>query len=67
MIGWAGHAAAYRLNGKSLSDVVTDSGAEAVTLSDASTVVEEGMLLLRFTRPLAAGRVSLDPAAGRAG
>ena len=67
MIGWAGHAAAYRLDGKGLSDVVADSGAQAVTLTDASAAVEEGRLLLRFTRPLAAGRVQLDSDARPAG
>ena len=58
VIGWAGHAAAYRMEGKS---VVPASGALAVNLTDASTAVEEGRLLLRFTRPLAAGRIALDP------
>lgn len=61
VIGWAGHAAAYRLEGKGLSNVVPSSGALAVTLTDASSAVEEGRLLLRFTRPLAAGRIALDP------
>ena len=32
VIGWAGHAAAYRLEGNALSDVVPDSGAQAVIL-----------------------------------
>ena len=61
VIGWAGHAAAYRLEGRSVSDVVPDLGDQAVTLADASTEVEDGVLLLRFTRPLAAGRVAVDP------
>ena len=61
VIGWAGHAAAYRLEGKGLSDVVLDSGAQAVTLADASTAVEGGKLMLRFKRSLAAGRIALDP------
>ena len=61
VIGWAGHAAAYQLEGKGLSDIVPSSGALAVTLADASTAVEDGRLLLRFTRPLAAGRIALDP------
>lgn len=61
VIGWAGHAAAYRLEGRSVSDVLPDLGDQAVTLADASTAVEDGRLLLRFSRPLAAGRVALDP------
>lgn len=61
VIGWAGHVAAYRLEGNALSDVVPDSGAQAVTLEDASTAVEDGRLLLRFCRPLDAGRIALDP------
>ena len=61
VIGWAGHAAAYRLEGRGLSDVVPDSGAQGVKLADASTAVEDGRLLLRFTRPLASGRIALDP------
>ena len=61
VIGWAGHVAAYQLEGNALSDVVPDSGAQAVTLEDASTAVEDGRLLLRFCRPLDAGRIALDP------
>ena len=41
--------------------MVPDLGDQAVTLADASTEVEDGVLLLRFTRPLAAGRVAVDP------
>ena len=45
---------------RAASEVASDP-ARAVRALPLSIQVEDGRLLLRFTRPLAAGRVALDP------
>jgi len=59
VMGWAGHAAWYNMDGKAESQV---SEVLDAPLSGVSCVVEEGVLMLRFTRPLDYGRVTLEPA-----
>lgn len=58
VVGWAGDAQAYQLNSKSTSGVEVDA---SLTITDASCAVDDGALLLRFTRQLSTGRIALDP------
>ena len=67
VIGWSGHVAAYKLNGKSSSDVVQEvagsgSGRRLATLdlTATSTSMTNGVLLIEFTRPMSAGGVPVS-------
>ena len=67
VIGWSGHVAAYKLNGKSSSDVVQEvagsgSGRRLATLdlTATSTSMTNGVLLIEFTRPMSAGGGNLS-------
>jgi len=69
VIGWSGHVAAYKLNGKTLSGVVQEPGGSVsgrrrlstLALTATSTSVTNGVLLLEFTRPMSAGGVPVLP------
>ena len=60
VLGWAGGAAtAYELDAKSVDGVKEEP---SVALSGASVTVADGKTLLKFARPLAAGKVPLSAA-----